>query len=231
MATRPIFIVEADGPALVRVQSVDFIWHAGMARSRKQMSMRSLHEAAQVLHPDARILEVSRMSDSPLGEQLSAFNLTLDHPDLGRMIPVECAFQSSKVFERGGPFLDLLSAAPIDAKRDPRLHDSGQLTGFSYLGNAWPKDPPTAFYDWIYVNALHRHPDLATAITRFDIFTDIAFNPEKSINCQANAVALYVSLVRRGGLQAALSSRNAFLSVEQGASWKDEGQHRQGSLF
>ena len=133
MATRPIFIVEADGPALVRVQSVDFTWHAGMARSRKQMSMRSLHAAAQALHPDARLLEVSRMSDTTLGERLSVFNLTLHHPDLDAPVPVECAFQSSKRFERGGPFSDLLSALSIDAKRDPRLQASGHLTGFRFL--------------------------------------------------------------------------------------------------
>lgn len=231
MATRPIFIVEADGPAFVRVQSVDFTWHAGMARSRKQMSMRSLQAAAQTLHPDARLLEVSRMSDTSLGEQLSAFNLTLHHPDHDEPVPVECAFQSSKRFERGGPFLDLLSALPIDAKRDSRLQASGHLTGFRFLGEDWPKDPPNAFYDWIYVNALHRHPELASAILRFDIFTDIAFNPEKSINCQARAVALYVALTRRGALESALASRGEFLRIELIATTNDDGQLRQGALF
>lgn len=231
MATRPIFIVEADGPAFVRVQSVDFTWHAGMARSRKQMSMRSLQAAAQDLHPDARLLEVSRMSDTTLGEGLSAFNLMLHHPDLDAPVPVECAFQSSKRFERGGPFSDLLSALPIDAKRDPRLQNSGLLTGFQFQGEDWPKDPPTAFYDWIYVNALHQHSDLASAILRFDIFTDIAFNPEKSINCQARAVALYVALTRRGEIKKALVSREAFLRIELIATINDVGQLRQGALF
>lgn len=231
MATRPIFIVEPDGPAFVRVQTVDFTWHAGMARSRKQMSMRSLRAAAQKLHPDARLLEVSRMSDSSLGEQLSAFNLTLDHPGHDEPVPVECVFQSSKQFERGGPFLDLLTALPIDAKRDPRLQASGYLTGFRLLDEAWSKNPPNAFYDWIYINALHRHPDLASAILQFDIFTDIAFNPKKSINCQARAVALYVALTRRGELKSALASREAFLRIELIATINDYGQPRQGEFF
>ena len=124
MATRPIFIAESSGPVLVRVKSVDFTWHAGMAKSRRQMSMRSLHEAAQERHPDARILEVSRMSDDALGNQLSAFNLMLEDKAQGRQVSVECAFQASKVFERGGPFLDLLYASSGDAKRDLLQRDN-----------------------------------------------------------------------------------------------------------
>jgi hypothetical protein len=231
MAIRPIFIVEAAGPALIRVQSVEFTWYAGMALSRRQMSMRSLHDAARTLHPSARILEVSRLSDSPLGEALSAFNLKLDHPGIGSTVPVECAFQSSKVFERGGPFADLLTAAPLDAKRDPRLKESGRLTGFRFLGKDWATDPPTAFYDWIYMQALSQSPDLTRAITSFDIFTDIAFNPEKSINCQASACARYVALYRRGDLDAALASFDDFLRTEARSSVRIDNVDRQGSLF
>jgi hypothetical protein len=231
MATRPIFITETGGPALVRVTFIDFTWHAGMAKSRRQMSMRSLHEAAHAIHPEARILEVSRMSDERMGEKLSAFNLMLEHQLHGQAISVESAFQASKVFERGGPFLDLLAARPADAKRDPRLKESGRLTGFRFMGEDWPKEPLTAFYDWTYINALHRHRELASTVTDYDIFTDIAFNPAKSINCQANAVALYVALVRRGELQLALSSREAFLRLETDVSIKIEDQGNQGTLF
>jgi len=171
------------------------------------------------------------MSDDALGRQLSAFNLMLEDKVGRREVSVENAFQASKVFERGGPFLDLLNVSPADAKRDPRLQESGRLTGFCFFGEDWPNEPPTAFYDWIYINALHQHTELAKAVAEYDIFTDIAFNPSKSINCQASAVALYVALVRRGDLQAAISSREAFLRVESGASLKEEGQGIQGSLF
>lgn len=231
MAKRPIFIAESSGSNLVRVQSVEFTWHAGMAMSRRQMSMRSLHQAAQSLHPEVRILEVSRMSDNPVGEKLSAFNLTLGHPKSGRDVPLECAFQSSKVFEGGGPFQDLLCASPADAKRDIRLQQSGHLIGFQYNGECWPKEPLTAFYDWIYIHALREKPKLAEAVLQYDVFTDIVFNPSKSINCQAGAVALFVALVRAGKLDAALSSRDAFLTLEQGATTHEGTDGGQGSLF
>lgn len=231
MATRPIFIAEANGPHLVRIQSVEFRWYAGMSMSRRQLSMRSLHEAAQTLHPEARILEVSRMSGESLGQKLSAFNLTIEHPDEHRDVPLECAFQAAKVFEHGGPFLDLISARPADAKRDQRLQESGRLTGFRFLNEDWPKEPATAFYDWIYINALREKSDLAGAASRYDIFTDIAFNPDKSINCQAGAIALFVALFRRGELESALSSREAFLNVEKAATARDDANGTQRSLF
>ncbi|MEZ5985644.1 MAG: hypothetical protein R3B94_06810 [Hyphomonas sp.] len=231
MAKRPIFIAEAIEHNLVRVQSVEFTWYAGMAMSRRQLCMRSLHEAAQILHPDARILEASRMSDHPLGRQLSAFNLTLRLPDKNIEVPLECAFQASKVFERGGPFIDLMEVTPADAKRDERLRESGRLTGFRFLDVEWPNEPVTAFYDWIYINALHQKPELAKAASQYDIFTDIAFNPDKSINCQAGALALYVALVRTGELESSISSREAFLSVERKATIRDDGSGGQSSLF
>jgi hypothetical protein len=231
MASRPIFMAQREGPNLVTKQSVEFEWHAGMAMSRKQMSMRSLHAQAQALHPDARILEVSRMSDTGLGEQLSAFNLLFDCPGKRGKIPVECVFQASKVFERGGPFVDLLSASPFDAKRDARLQSSGDVVGFRLFDQDWPNQPETAFYDWVYIKALHQHPHLASDVLGYDVFTDIAFNPKKSINCQANAVALYVALVRRGELEEALLSKEAFLGVEAHLGSTDGADGAQGILF
>ena len=229
MATRPIFIVEAFKPALVSVETVEFTWHSGMAMSRRKKSMRSLHQAAEALHPDAQFLEVSRMSDNQLGVALSAFNLTFQTNT--RSVTVESAFQASKVFERGGPFVDLLDSNPAEAKRDARLQTSGRLTGFSFFGKSWPKEPPTAFYDWIYINALHRKPELAQAVLSYDVFTDIAFNPEKSINCQASAVALYVALFRRGELESALSSREQFICIEASAKARIDTRDNQRRLL
>ena len=49
---------------------------------------------------------------------------------------------------------------------------------------------------------------------QFDAFSDIAFNPERSINCQAYSAALYVSLSRRGLLSAdVLKDQEAYLDI------------------
>lgn len=45
---------------------------------------------------------------------------------------VETAFQGSKVFEKGGPYVDLLNGTSRDAKKDMRLKESGNLIEFLF---------------------------------------------------------------------------------------------------
>ncbi len=233
MASRPIFMTNDSGQSFIRVVPVEFKWHAGMSKPQKQLSIRSLHAAAQLIFPDIKILEVSSQSESPEGAQLSAFNLTFRTRGRGRDIPVECAFQASKVFENGGPHLDLLEMSPADAKRDARLQNSGRLIGFSFFGQDWPLEPLTAFYDWIYINALHLQPELVAMASHYNAFTDIAFNPEKSFNCQAGSVALYGSLIKRGLLNTALKSKESYLNLVVNHSKQEflSEKGAQGQLF
>lgn len=79
----------------------------------------------------------------------------------------------------------------------------------------WPLEPMTAFYDWLYLCALRESPNLAEQILEFEAFSDIEFNPKKSVNCQAEAAAVYKSLAIRGMVSEALSSMERFLSVHR----------------
>ncbi|MDR3352639.1 MAG: hypothetical protein LBO00_06520 [Zoogloeaceae bacterium] len=170
-----------------------------MSKSQKQKCVDNLHAVASA-KSIAPVLEVSSKSREALGVSLSAFNLKLSFS--GRSFPVECAFQGAKVFEHGGPFTDLHAALPWDAKRDPRLKSSGCLLRFSFFGEDWPLQPTTAFYDWLYITALlqktRENPAVGEALLRYAAFSDIEFNPEKSLNCQARSVALWVALTRAG---------------------------------
>jgi len=47
----------------------------------------------------------------------------------------------------------------------------------------------------------------------YDAFTDIEFNPDRSINCQAYSLALFRALQERNLLSEALASKEAFLDV------------------
>lgn len=211
MATRPLFVPLRSRTAFVRETPVEFKWFAGMAVSQKQKSIASLHEAAKARLGGAAILEISSKSPDPVGVRLSAFNLTLPIGD--RSVSVEVAFQSGKRFEHGGPFLDLLDGTSRDAKGDPRLRDSGRLTGFVLSGEEWPTEPRTAFYDWLYLKALAANQSLAETLLTYGAFTDIEFNPEKSLNCQARSAALYVCLKREGLVEDAMLGRDAYLRV------------------
>jgi hypothetical protein len=211
MAQRPVYITHRDGPIAVETRSVDFQWFAGMALTQKQRSIASLHAAARMKAGVARVLEISSKSPDPVGVAMSAFNLTIT-TQKGRRFSVESAFQASKVFEHGGPFVDLLDAPSLEAKRDPRLQASGALVSFRFFGQSWPLEPKTAFYDWLYINALRKNPELAEAARAHDAFTDIEFNPARSINCQAHAAALFVALDARGWLERT-SDPEAFLKL------------------
>lgn len=210
MAERPVFIPGFTGSCLVHEKLVRFNWHAGMAATQKRKSVRELHAAARA-QGLAPLLEISTKSEDPLGVELSAFNLMTSVD--GHLTTVECAFQGSKVFERGGPFTDLYFVDSRAAKTDERLRSSGRLLRFELEETIYPLAPTTAFYDWIYINALHRNPGWQTMLGRYSGFTDIEFNPERSLNCQARSCATYVSLVRRAIIDDALESFACFAEM------------------
>jgi hypothetical protein len=103
------------------------------------------------------LLEISSKSDWEVGQKLSASQLKITI--YGRKTTVECAFQGSKVFEHGGPFEDLYWKDSREAKRDPRLRESGRLIKFAFEGEDYPISPTTVFYDWLYFKALFPHRD------------------------------------------------------------------------
>lgn len=209
MANRPVYTPCLNGRSLVAPVAIEFKWVAGMAVSQKQKSIRSLHEAAAKRNL-TRVLEISSKSENPLGVKLSAFNLRFVTPG-GMGTTVENAFQAGKVFRHGGPYLDLLEKTPREAKKDPRLGESGDLVGFRLEGEDWPTRPLTVFYDWIYISALKQSPELAEQLLGFDGFSDIEFNPGRSLNCQAASAALFVALSKRGEIDSVTASREAFL--------------------
>lgn len=224
MAIRPIFIPEvASGTPRVAVKDIEFSWFPGMAKSQKQKSICSLHEASMGIgiYP---ILEISSKSELDVGVELSAFNLMITTKH-NRSFSVETAFQSSKIFEHGGPFTDLLDGSSIDAKRDIRLKESGNLVGFRFFSEEFPLKPRTYCYDWIYINALYKNKNIADIVAGFNGFTDIEFNPKKSINCQAYSAALFVSLRRLDLLDNALESPKSFIRVLESEYLEKNSNH------
>lgn len=212
MAVRPVFIPVISNNVLSVTKDLDFTWSPGMAKVQKQKSIKALHAAANAQGLDF-LLEISSKSEDELGVALSAFNLKIKTRKLSKEFSVESAFQASKVFEHGGPYVDLLDKESRDAKKDIRLKESGNLMYFNFYNTIWPLIPRTAFYDWLYLSALNQNKKTAEHLLKFDGFTDIEFNPAKSINCQARAAALYVSLSKLNMLEDVLSSQEKFLSI------------------
>ena len=211
MARRPVYMVSDAAPYFV-CETVEFTYNGGFAVSQKQKNIAAIHASFSRAYPAARILEISTKSLQPLGVELSAFRLLKEVPSLGYKIPVENVFQGGKVFMEGGPFLELYGTSPREAKGDPRLRESGRLTAFYFEGELYPIEPKTSFYDWIYANALLENRSLAEMLAQYDAFSDVEFNPQKSINCQAKAAALFVSLYRLEKLDA-IQSYSTFANL------------------
>ncbi|WP_309740438.1 MULTISPECIES: DUF6977 family protein [unclassified Chamaesiphon] len=191
MAQRPIYIPQPNIYPYYQEVSINFEWHPGLSRSQAQKSILSLHESAteKGLSP---LLEISSKSLQDIGIKLSAFNLRFEKE--GNFISVESAYQGSKVFENDGPFHDLYNASSQDAKTDERLRNSGSFKGYCFFGDDFPDKPITAFYDWLYLVALIENPIVSEQLKNYAGFSDIAFNPKKSINCQARSAAIFVAL-------------------------------------
>jgi hypothetical protein len=215
VAERPIFVPDKDAPGLVREVAFDITWHGGFAPVQKKKNVQALHSAAALAGFSA-LLEISTKSDERLGQRLSAFSLIFYSDELGD-VPLECAFQGSKVFEHGGPYTDLYKVDVRAAKRDPRLKTSGKLLGFEFEGFNFPLEPKTIFYDWLYINAILPHQDWLKkrGIDSFSGFTDIEFNPNKSINCQAKSCALFVSLMHMNLLDPSIRSPAKFIELSK----------------
>ena len=211
MAKRPIFIPRLDGTRLVEELSVEFQWHSGFAPVQKKKNIHALHRAARQ-RGLSHILEISTKSDEKLGVHLSAFNLRVELQN-GDIAPLESAYQGSKIFEKGGPYTDLYSASPRDAKRDERLKTSGVLVGFQFGNSQWGLEPKTAFYDWLYIYSLKDHAEFLKHLCAYDGFTDIEFNPEKSLNCQARSCAMLVSLLKKKLYPKAALDKDLFISI------------------
>lgn len=212
MAIRPVFFHSDAAGGWVRSRPIKFEWFPGYSISQKQRSIRSLHRAC-AQDGFSRVLEVSSKSECEIGQRLSAFSLRIVIG--GRRFPLESVYQGAKVFERGGPFPELFDQSPRDAKRYLRGADLGSIKEFRVFNSTFENEPRTAFYDWIYMRSLKSHLDfLRDHVFVYDAFTDIEFNPEKSLNSQARSIALMKGLFLNGELKKALEDYQWLRNIE-----------------
>jgi hypothetical protein len=224
VAKRPVF-VPVGNPPYVEEKLIEFKWYHGRSKAQVGKCILSFHQEACKLGLSPT-LEISTRSPNKLGVALSAFNLKLRLNTVE--MTVECAFQGSKVFENGGPYIDLYYVSSRKAKTDERLRSSGRLIAFRFFQDEFPLDPPQAFYDFLYLTALQQHPNLASILLRYNSFSDIAFNPKRSINCQARSAALYVSLHRKNiDIRELLENKSYYLHFVSGKPFSEQGK----SLF
>ena len=204
MATRKCFLINTNNE--VEEVFIEFQYISGRAFSQQVKCAKSLEDAIKKAFPNSNHLEVSTKSSKELGTKLSAFNLILDNHS------VESIYQSSKVFEGGIQYEFLLEKNPFEAKRYIRENGQGRLVKFRYKETDYPLVPETAFYDWLFINALDKS-EYAEQVLEYNIFSDIEFNDKKAISCQARSVAMYVAMVKNKEKDKYLVNFESFIKI------------------
>ena len=198
MAKRPLFIPQKKSVGVTRID-VEFVYVSGMARSQKQKCIRSLHQTIQNKGYAQRILEISTSSESPLGVKTSAFHLTIQDPIDGPLF-VESVYHSTKLFQ-GKRDLSLRMLGSRDAKKKANalFQEFGAIDGYRYKGVSFPQHPKELCFTWLYFLGLQGLSQEETkSLVTFDGFTDLNFRSDSKGNCQAHAMALFVSLMLNG---------------------------------
>ena len=213
MATRPIFVpdTDPDNSRLVHRHEVEFQWVPGESPELKRANIAKLHQAAahRNLSP---LLEVSPFGEDPLGPGLAVSRLTLKD-DASYFVTVTALYYGSMVFSGGGPYTDLYREHEADISADPRLQDSGSLGGFRFQGLEWGLKAAGMFYDWLVIQAVHRHRKLSSGIMNFAGFTDLECLAKGPGICHARSCALYVALTGKNILDKVMASQDLFIGT------------------
>ena len=207
MAQRPAWTIKNN---YIISKEFEFTWYSGFAISQKQKCIKELHNSIYN-ETKQNSLEISTKSENKLGKNLSAFNLKLNNYYL------ENIFQSSKYYSNCGQLIDLLNVTPKDAKKDERHKKSGKLLYFKYNNEIWELEPKTSFYDYIYILSVIENfniEELKNKLNNFDWFTDIEFNPKKSINCQARSITILKNIINTNNINI-IKNKNEFINYHK----------------
>lgn len=168
MAKRPIYVStdSIDNPYIET--DIEFNWIPGNTYNQKCKRRDSLINEIKKYFDINMHLEISTKSNNNLGKNLSALNLKLNNN--GLILPVEKFYQDGKIY------------------------DSNEFKGYKLGDLFFDKDPYGLFYDYIYILALYQNKEYHEALKPYYFFTDIEFNPNKSINTQARSASIFKTL-------------------------------------
>ncbi len=116
VAVRPVFEVNFVKPFYNEVD-VEFVWNKGLNINQKRKNVVAVLEAYNCSFPEKKVLEISSKSLQPEGLLLSAFKLQKYIVTLDKYLAVENIYQGGKIFEKGGPFLDIYGCTARQAKK------------------------------------------------------------------------------------------------------------------
>ncbi len=208
MAVRKVYISLAAYPYAKEI-SVTFPW----SNKSKQQNVQAVLDSFHDVYPDVSALEVSLAASRPEGIHAAAMKLPLHLDAMEQDVPVGIVYEASKVFENGGPYVDLLQCSRQKVQKDPRLQQSGKCIRYCLQGTEFSMEPhPYAFFNWLYGCALRQNPEKTDDILKYRAFSDLDLgSTKKDRNSPARAAAVYAGLAAAGKLDC-LDSYEAFVA-------------------
>ena len=176
MANRPIYISTGNINNPFIEDTITFEWIPGYSYVNKCKRRDSLKNSIAKKYNIDKWLEVSSISDKDIGKKLSALNLMITLTN-NKSYPVETIYQCSKVYK------------------------DSSIIGFKFHNTEFENNPYGMYYDYIYMVALYQNKDYHKLIKDYYLFTDLFFNPNKSLNTQARAAAIFKTLYDNNYLQ------------------------------
>lgn len=169
MANRPIYLSTGNILNPYHEENINFEWVPGYSYKNKERRRESLKKEIEKQYDIAKWLEVSTISDKDIGRKLSALNLMLTLTDNSKH-SVESIYQTSKIY--------------VD----------NHIVKFKFRSTEFENNPYGMYYDYLYMVALYQNQEYHELIKNYYLFTDLFFNPNKSINTQARAIAIFKTL-------------------------------------
>lgn len=199
MAVRPVFLVNQNKPYFSEY-NVNFVYNNGFAPCQKRKNIIAIHNAFHKDNSDKEVLEISSKSFDEVGVNLSAFNLMLYVESLGKRMPVEIMYHTGKVYKDSGRHLEILNMSPRESKKYLYQNKFGDIEYFIFENQRVAVDDFN-FYTWLYLKGLLENEQIARHLLKYEAFTDVEYNPNRSKNCQARAAAMFVSLYKQDKIQ------------------------------
>lgn len=193
MTKKPVFMIgTGDRPVITFITETECAGSA--SKEQKQMSVQLLHDSFKTEYPAAKVLEISPLSQDPIGRMLTDDKLTFTDAD-GRILScreamklAETEYPEKKEEPKKKPQSAAKEAKQKKAMSMPVAH--------VFEGRRIEAKTQRLFYTWLYVRALTEHGELIPVLLSYDAFTEYSYAATRRVNTPAFSAAAAAWLAR-----------------------------------
>ncbi|MBR4636660.1 MAG: hypothetical protein IKO51_09935 [Clostridia bacterium] len=194
MTKKPVFMIgTGDRPVITFITETECAGSA--SKEQKQTSVQRLHDSFKAEHPAAKVLEISPLSQDPIGRILTDEKLTFECSD-GRTMSCREAMKTA------------VAEYPPEKEEPPKKAGAAKETkkkkavptpaAYVFAGRRIDARPPRLFFTWLFIRSLAAHRELLVSLLSYDAFSEYSYAFSRRINTPAFSAAVAVWLERNG---------------------------------